>query len=312
MAAIVLVHGIAQEQLSADVLEANWLPALAGGLRVAGYAQLADQVWKTSRPDASMARMAFYGDRFLNPGAQGSSGSIEISEMQWETAEEIALSWVENATQSSRPSDAGNARIELASARPTGTAQGVRSGLRRVISGLDNIPWFTQGGLAAGGIMNKALLQVTRYLTEPNVRDYAMTSVRNLIDSNTRVIIGHSLGSVVAYEVARELEKSVPLFVTLGSPLGLSPIRGRLKQEPAYPSAITRWVNLADRNDCVASGASLSAFYERNKPDGCILESHLTVDNGSKPHEATFYLSKEQLGSPVGEILSNQADSFSG
>jgi hypothetical protein len=45
VAVIVLVHGIAQEQRSADDLEAEWLPALAGGLRTAGYPELADKLW---------------------------------------------------------------------------------------------------------------------------------------------------------------------------------------------------------------------------------------------------------------------------
>ena len=34
MAEIVLVHGIGQEQRNADVLEAKWLPSLAGGVRL--------------------------------------------------------------------------------------------------------------------------------------------------------------------------------------------------------------------------------------------------------------------------------------
>jgi hypothetical protein len=33
MAEIVLVHGIDQQQKSADKLESAWLPALAGGIR---------------------------------------------------------------------------------------------------------------------------------------------------------------------------------------------------------------------------------------------------------------------------------------
>ena len=37
MATIVLVHGIAQEQKSADTLEEEWLPDLAGGVRAAGF-----------------------------------------------------------------------------------------------------------------------------------------------------------------------------------------------------------------------------------------------------------------------------------
>ena len=60
MARIVLVHGIAQEQKSADTLEAEWLPSLAGGVRLAGDAALADTLWRDARPGS--ARMAFYGD----------------------------------------------------------------------------------------------------------------------------------------------------------------------------------------------------------------------------------------------------------
>src|SRR5664280_2691323 len=71
LAAIVLVHGIAQEQLGADSLEAVWLPALAGGIRNAGNHQLADQLWRTTRPGTLSTRMAYYGDYFLDPGSQG-------------------------------------------------------------------------------------------------------------------------------------------------------------------------------------------------------------------------------------------------
>ena len=37
MATIVFVHGIAQQQLPADSLEKDWIPALAGGVRKAGF-----------------------------------------------------------------------------------------------------------------------------------------------------------------------------------------------------------------------------------------------------------------------------------
>jgi hypothetical protein len=37
MADIVLVHGIAHELDSADTIEKEWVPALAGGVRTAGF-----------------------------------------------------------------------------------------------------------------------------------------------------------------------------------------------------------------------------------------------------------------------------------
>src|SRR4051812_17197835 len=57
MAAIVLVHGIAQQQFSADSLEKDWLPALAGGVRTAGYPEVADRIWRgQAGPEAIEAR----------------------------------------------------------------------------------------------------------------------------------------------------------------------------------------------------------------------------------------------------------------
>ena len=57
MAQIVLVHGIAQEQHSADELEVVWGPSLRGGIRNAGYGALADRLGKNE----FSVRMAFYG-----------------------------------------------------------------------------------------------------------------------------------------------------------------------------------------------------------------------------------------------------------
>jgi len=45
MAAIVLVHGIDNEQLTPDGVEAEWLPALSGGVRLARRGDLADRLW---------------------------------------------------------------------------------------------------------------------------------------------------------------------------------------------------------------------------------------------------------------------------
>ncbi|MFN6338473.1 MAG: hypothetical protein ACK41W_07080 [Cyanobacteriota bacterium] len=42
MAEIVFVHGIDQRLSSADKLESEWLPNLAGGVRLAGLPDLAD------------------------------------------------------------------------------------------------------------------------------------------------------------------------------------------------------------------------------------------------------------------------------
>ena len=106
MARIVLVHGIAQQQRSADDLEHEWLPSLAGGARKAGHPALADRLWPI-QPDGRLARMAFYGDLFLTPDQQGDT--TEFTGIQREVADEIAVGWLTNALESSRARDLAQA-----------------------------------------------------------------------------------------------------------------------------------------------------------------------------------------------------------
>ncbi|NEC89384.1 hypothetical protein [Streptomyces sp. SID12501] len=110
MAEIVLVHGMAQEQKSADTLEMEWLPALAGGVRVARDAALADELWRAARPGRREARMAFYGDIFLKPGRQGATEDLsELTEKQQDLAEAVATEWLRNARD--RAPEEGDRRI---------------------------------------------------------------------------------------------------------------------------------------------------------------------------------------------------------
>jgi hypothetical protein len=56
-----MILGIAHEQMAADVLEEVWLPALAGGVRTAGFSRIADLLWRDKHSanviDGRMASM---------------------------------------------------------------------------------------------------------------------------------------------------------------------------------------------------------------------------------------------------------------
>jgi hypothetical protein len=115
MPRIVLVHGIAQEQKTADGLETEWLPALAGGIRVAGYPEIADRVWRDrSGPRGIDARMAFYGHLFLRPGQQGDEPG-ELTEEEEALADKVGREWLSRAaTRASKPAVQRVASSELA------------------------------------------------------------------------------------------------------------------------------------------------------------------------------------------------------
>ncbi|ALG12399.1 hypothetical protein [Kibdelosporangium phytohabitans] len=297
MAEVVLVHGIAQEQKSADGLEADWLPSLAGGVRVAGHPELADRLYRTRDIDV---RMAFYGDLFLPRDQQG--GAEELDEAEWEFAGQLGREWLRRvAEDASRESERVLAERELA--ETTGETQGVRAALRPVVNSLTRVKPFARFGVAlAERMVVKALRQVTRYLTDEDTRAEIQRRVAVLLDEDTQVVIAHSLGSVVAYEAAHQLGRPLPLLVTCGSPLGLrSVVYDRLRpQPPAVPPQVRRWINVVDQDDLVAARPELTSMFPGAQG---VLESVYTVDNGAKPHEATFYLAKRQIGLPVAETL---------
>jgi hypothetical protein len=310
MAVVVLVHGIAQEQRSADSLEAEWLPAVAGGVRTAGYSELADRIWRTQGgPGAMEVRMAFYADCFLRPGAQGTEPGELTSDAQ-QLAEELARAWLERAAADpSSPRDQHTAQVELDRLDGTlGQAQGPRAAARSAAASLARLRWFAPAGMAfAQRFVDRLLVQVTRYFTDKAVRAYAQQQVTKLIGPDTRVLVGHSLGSVIAYEAAQRMQQPLPLLVTLGSPLGLRTIiYERLQpQPPGFPAQVARWVNVAARDDFVAAAPDLTVLFGAGRPVASAFEGGWTVDNGAQPHTATFYLTKREVGGPVGRTLAS-------
>lgn len=124
------------------------------------------------------------------------------------------------------------------------------------------------------------------------------------------IVIGHSQGSMIAYQVLRKLQKSqcdVRLFLTLGSPLGLQEVQDMLlKLEPdrplAVPDCVDRWLNVAERLDPVALDTDLSNDYGQN-PRGIRINniSRLKINPEweSNPHSGTGYLSIDEVRQAV-------------
>jgi hypothetical protein len=315
MATIVLVHGIAQEQLAAPVLESDWLPALAGGVANSGNQQLADRIWSAGSHGDIDIRMAYYGTPFLDPGAQG-DGDVDLDTAALpaeaeQLTEELAEAWLQAAAESAAdPSDQRQAQkqLKILSGR-VGQAQGPRATLGRpALNALAQLRWFAPFGMAvASRFVWKALTQVSRYLTDDQIRGYAQHQVLQRIDSDTRLVIGHSLGSVVAYEALHRItdqpQRGLTLM-TLGSPLGLkSVVYERLRpQPPLVPAAITRWENFAAEDDLVAARLDLKPYFPPASDSTVTPQTHI-VDTGSKPHDVTHYLTKPSAGRIITETL---------
>ena len=79
--------------------------------------------------------------------------------------------------------------------------------------------------------------------------------VQPAISAERCVVVGHSLGSVVAFRILREMGRSanVEKFITLGSPLGLNTIRTLITPPPLEtPVGVKSWTNVFDPADVVS------------------------------------------------------------
>jgi hypothetical protein len=303
---IILVHGIGQEQRSADWLESQWLPSLAGGVRTAGHPELADALWRYARPGAPTTRMAYYADLFRRADQQGSAADVVgfSTPDRQRVIDDLLAELIANAgARAQGPNDQREVEQALRVLRgDVPDTQGLGVLARPLLNALLRIgPFARLGHAVAERFLVAALRQVTLYLTDPEIRQAAQQRVLSLVDVDTKVVIAHSLGTVVAFEALHRVDHPIPLLITLGSPLGMRTlIHGRLHPQPAcVPPTVKRWVNIADRDDLVASTLDLTPLFAGG--DG-VLENHSTVDNGSKPHEATYYLGKAVVGGPLAEV----------
>ncbi len=140
-----------------------------------------------------------------------------------------------------------------------------------------------------GPLLLRFTRQVDAYLTCPEIRAAVDSVVRPSLLHGPTVIVAHSLGSIVAYRLLREAAggAEVPLFVTLGSPLGIRAIKNHLNPPSlAVPPTVKTWLNATDERDCVA----LHAHLDRDTfADG--IENIADVCHASdNPHAIADYL----------------------
>ena len=98
------------------------------------------------------------------------------------------------------------------------------------------------------------------------------------------VVVGHSLGSVIAYDVLNDAAYAGPevaLFVTIGSPLGVHEIKEQAVQPLRVCPAVREWCNFSDTWDVVALDKTLSEEYAE---PGRIFDG--VVNNDSWNHHA--------------------------
>ena len=276
MSRIVLVHGIAQQFKGPDSLLAEWLPSLRDGVTLA----------KGTPPTADEVAAAFYGDLFRPAGRGIGEPDLDASDIVDPFDVELLVSWWQAAALEDPAVPGLDADTRVRTPRIA----------QRALNALGHSASFAH---VADRAMVSDLRQVRRYLAEPELRSSVLRRVEACVTEQTRILIGHSLGSVVAYEaLCANPQWPVEAFISLGSPLGLRGlIFERLRPAPvsgrgAWPGGIRSWTNIADRGDAVAGEKHLAGLFGPGVVD-------VPVHNGSHAHDIRPYLSARETGEAV-------------
>ncbi|MFK0127095.1 hypothetical protein ACIQSP_27765 [Streptomyces nigra] len=285
MAPVVGVHGIGKQRLGEDTLLKEWQPAILDGLRRAEVSGVMAE---------SDLAMAFYGDLFRPAGRFLDAGDPPYTANDVEPGfeQELLLEWW-RAAAATDPAVVPPDQSDTLVATP--------GAVQAALLALSGSQFFA--GLALRAMIFD-LKQVHRYLTDPALRSTARQRVLDAVGNDTRVVVAHSLGSVVAYEaLCARPGHGVRALITVGSPLGIpNLILHRLQPAPISLGGSLQavwpgnndliWTNLADKGDVVALVKDLRPHF------GEQLRSAV-VHNGSHAHEATAYLTDQLCGQAI-------------
>lgn len=278
MVVVVGVHGIAQQQRGRHQLQAPWRQALADGLERA-----------VSHPVAEPPLdLAYYGDIFLAPlHRHGQKVIADALALLYDLDEDELLDLTAAAGDVVSEKELAAAEAE-ASKGYTRSPMPLQVALRAI---------DRRFGPSAGILYLGELRQVRRYLRCPTIKAEVDARLSMAVTSDCRILIGHSLGSVVAFEYLRQhAGHPISLLLTLGSPLGLRLVRTRMpdpvdgRRQPA-PGNVATWVNLRDPHDPITCAGDLRQWWP--------LTHDLEVNNEADSHRAERYLGKKQTGEAV-------------
>jgi hypothetical protein len=273
MTTIVGVHGIGNY---------HFVPEADGSVETATKA--ISRTWSAAL--GHEIRVAYYAHLLHRGTAQGAD-DVEFLD---EDAQDLLVDWID----------------QLA---PAGVPQGPRTARARGAA-----DWLVRHmGKQALGAALKFVREVSTYLGSEPRRQQAREAVAGTIagvfagnGDRARIVIAHSLGTVVAYETLwQHPELEADLLVTLGSPLAMpSVIFDRLDPEPVdgrgqRPPSVAAWANLADIGDIVAIPRDgLSPHFRGLTSD----DPAITIDRNAF-HTVDRYLAAPETAAALGPYL---------
>ncbi len=247
---VLMIHGIGQEASTKDELLKRWIESL--------HAVQPDLL------DGASVEMAYYGTTLADwtnskaknaVGMGAESTAVDVGDMG-----ELKFF---NAVLEEFASDHGIGEVEIESAIEVSGNDVVPMDnfiARRLVGLLRLVEKISP---AKGSLLLRIIKQGYTYLSSPGAAKAVDSIVRPLLQRSPQVLITHSLGTVIAFKLLREMEEKgtevqIPLLITMGSPLGLDAFKAKLGAPRQKPVFVERWINFYDPSDFVALGKPLN------------------------------------------------------
>lgn len=283
---LVFVHGMRQEGLDPVALRTTWETALVGAWNRLGLP-----------PRQYELEMPYYGDLLENLTQEARGGKSNI------------VSRGPAGAAAFTPLEEQMIRAMATRAGVTNADVDAELGQEIVARGPLNWEWVMALGRALdkklptlGEWVLRYVAQVDSYLTRPHIHAAINDLVGPAFNKGPTVIVSHSLGTIVSYDLLRNSASApnVPLFVTLGSPLGIDTVINNLRPPSlAIPAGAARWFNGADPRDYVALVRPLDGT---NFVDGII--NDIDIHNSEQdPHSIVDYLSDATVARQINSAL---------
>jgi hypothetical protein len=295
---LVFVHGRSQEHKDSVALKKEWLDALDEGLKKSGL---------TLPIAESDVRFPYYGDTLYDlvegkPETEAAEIVVRGARQNDDERRFIAAV-LEEVRQKTGVTDE-----ELAEAAGTQVAERGPLNWEWVQGILKAIDRKLPGGSAKSIAM--ATKDVYTYLKNAGIRAKIDNGVKNAVTPGVEtVMVGHSLGTVVSYNILRQQGKqlgwNVVSYTTVGSPLAVTEIRNTLKSLAPIrcPECVPTWFNAFDERDVVALYPLDARNFPLN-PERPAIENKRDVKNKTKNrHGISGYLDDQVVAKRIYDAL---------
>jgi hypothetical protein len=291
---LVFVHGRSQQHKNASDLKQAWITAWQRGLAKSGLELPIDE---------GDIRFPYYGDTLdalVHPDHAGEIPPVLVRGAGPEedaAQQEFVAAVVREAQQALGIPDESVDAAAAVEPRERGPQN-----WRWVHAVLTAIDTHVPGGSATA--LALATHDVYQYLHNEGVRDAIDEGVRAALSADQEtVVVGHSLGSVVSYNLltgqGSALGWKVPLYVTVGCPLAISAIR-RTLAPIGHPDCAPRWFNARDKRDVVALYLLDPGHF---KVDPAVENKEDVNNDTANRHGISGYLSDAEVAKRVHDAL---------